>query len=334
MDGRIEHERKKKLLIENKLSEYPNYLTGFYYSMYEKTYNTKYSYVCSVIRFLNFLKNKNLNIDNGNIFINLKKSTIEEYLLSIDHKKINDKVVEISKSHQARELFAIKNFFEYLVDEEIIDNNPCNKIEIPKEKKETNIIALTPDEVAVIKKNICSGVGNKKAVSKQRKWKERDYAIIQFGLHTGCRVSAISEINIEDINFEKQLVKVTEKGRVERSILLDQSTIDAIKSWLPLREKLLNGYPKTNALFISNRRKRIEPVAINKIIKKYSYNIDKKITPHKMRSTYATNLYNITGDIYIVSNKLGHKSVNTTKRYARPSEEKDKMVTALMNNLY
>lgn len=298
--------------------------------MYEKTYNTKYSYICSVVRFLNFLKNKDLNINDKSVFVNVKKSTIEEYLLEV----VTSKKAEVSKSHQARELFAIKKFFEYLVDEEIISMNPCEKIEIPKTKKELNIIALTPTEVAEIKKNIESGVGSQRAMAKQKKWKERDYAIIQFGLHTGCRVSAISEINIEDIDFNKQTVKVVEKGRVERNILLDQNTIKAIKSWLPIRSQLLKGYTDNNALFISNRRTRLEPVAINKIIKKYSYNIDKKITPHKMRSTYATNLYDITGDIYIVSSKLGHKSVNTTKRYARPSEEKDKMVTDLMNDLY
>lgn len=299
--------------------------------MYEKTYNTKYSYICSVVRFLNFLQNKDLNINDKNIFTSVKKSIIEEYLLEM---AISKKNVEVSKSHQARELFAIKKFFGYLVDEEIILTNPCEKIEIPKTKKELNVIALTPTEVSEIKKNIENGVGSQKAMAKQKKWKERDYAIIQFGLHTGCRVSAISEINIEDIDFTKHVVKVVEKGRVERNILLDQNTIKAIESWLPIRNQLLKGYTDNNALFISNRRKRLEPVAINKIIKKYSYNIDKKITPHKMRSTYATNLYDITGDIYIVSSKLGHKSVNTTKRYARPSEEKDKMVTDLMNDLY
>ena len=330
MEGRIEHEQKKKILIENKLKYYPQYLRSFCFSMYEKTYNTKYSYICSVVRFLNFLKNKNLNINDKSIFVNVKKSTIEEYLLEV----VTSKKAEVSKSHQARELFAIKKFFEYLVDEEIILTNPCEKIEIPKTKKELNVIALTPTEVSEIKKNIENGVGSQKAMEKQKKWKERDYAIIQFGLHTGCRVSAISEINIEDIDFTKHVVKVVEKGRVERNILLDQNTIKAIESWLPIRNQLLKGYTDNNALFISNRRKRLEPVAINKIIKKYSYNIDKKITPHKMRSTYATNLYDITGDIYIVSSKLGHKSVNTTKRYARPSEEKDKMVTDLMNDLY
>lgn len=334
MKGRLEHEQKKKNLIENKIIYYPSYMRDFYYSMESKTYNTIYSYVTTVCNFLDYLINKNINIEDINIFNNIPRSIINEFFRQHRYIKKRGQICEASGSHRARELYGIKKFYSFLVNEGIVETNLCSEIEVPKDNKENNIISLNSDEVAEIEKNIKYGVGSNKAKARQKRWNKRDFAIVQMGFHTGLRVSALSEINIEDISFKNKNMRVIEKGHKEKVIFLDDSTLNSVKDWLNEREQLITGYLDDGALFISNKRKRLEPPAIRSLLQKYSYNINKHVTPHKMRSTLATNLYELTGDIYAVSNTLGHSRIETTKRYTEISDNRKREITNLTNTLY
>ena len=109
-------------------------------------------------------------------------------------------------------------------------------------------------------------------------------------------------------------------------------TINYLKDWCLTREELLKGFEETEALFISNRRIRISTQAIRKLLAKYTSNIDKHITPHKMRSTFATNVYSATGDSYATANALGHTSTSSTKRYALIEDEKKREIADIASD--
>lgn len=333
MQGRLEHELKRINLIEKKIDNYPSYMRDFYLSIKDKTYNTCYSYITTVCNFLDYLKGTGVDIQNLNSFKDLSENHIIEY--SELHKYIRKKgeLIEASESHRAREYFALKKFFRFLVKKKIIVDNPCNEMEAPKVNKKIAIVSLSPDEVTIIENNIKNGVGSDRAKARQKKWRKRDLAIVEIGFNSGLRVSAISEINAGDINFANNSIRVTEKGNIQKDIFLSNNSMIVIKEWLYERSKITNN--NNGALFISNADgRRLEPTAIRSLLKKYTYNIQKNVTPHKMRSTFATTAYEETKDIYGVSTALGHSRVETTKRYVQVSEPRQREIASMVNRAY
>ena len=154
--------------------------------------------------------------------------------------------------------------------------------------------------------------------------RERDLAMLTLFLGTGIRISECVGLNTDDIDFSINGFKVTRKGGNVVILYFSDEVATALKEYLAYRNGLKNVDPNEKALFLSLQRKRISVRAVQDLVKKYSRVITplKKITPHKLRSTYGTSLYRETQDIYIVADVLGHKDVNTTKKhYASISDE-------------
>lgn len=324
MSGRLE----KDLMIENKIrlivKEQPKIIAGYSQSFGRKTSNTKHIYIKHVINFCNYLK-REFDIDMNN-FTNIKSlnySHIVSYINYIKYHNPDGTYIMKEDCSCATELYAIKHFCKYLKLCKYIDYNPCDEVEMPKDKKNHKIISLTQDEIQMIKNNILNGVGTNKAKATQKKWINRDMCILFLGITTGLRVSAIANIDINDINFDEHYITTIEKGGVERTVFLSDKMIELLNVWLfDRKQMLLKHNTECDALFISSAKKRIGVNTIRDMIKKYTYNIDKKITPHKLRSTAATNLYDKTGDIYLVADVLGHKNIQNTRRYAQVSDNK------------
>ena len=324
MSGRFE----KDLNIENKIkqivSHQPKIINIYSQSFNNKTSNTKRAYIYHVINFCSYLK-REFNIDMNNIdnIKELNYSHIVSYLNYIKYHTPNGEYINKEDCSCSTELYAIKHFCKYLKLCKYIDNNPCDEIEVPKDKKVRKITSLTYEEIQIIKNNICNGVGSKRARATQEKWKNRDMCIVLLGITTGLRVSAIANIDVKDINFKENTIMTIEKGKDERVVFLSDKMMEILENWLCDREKILN---KCNidcdALFISSEKQRIGVTTIRDMLKKYTYNIDKHITPHKLRSTAATNLYEKTGDIYLVADVLGHSNIQNTRRYAKVSDNK------------
>jgi site-specific recombinase XerD len=326
-------------MIENKIKEIiktqPKIIGIYSQSFNNKTAATKMAYVGHVINFSSYLTREfDINFDD---IVNLKSlnySHIVSYIDYIKNHRPDGSYCNKEDCTCATELFAIKHFCKYLKLCRYIDYNPCDDIEIPKDKKNRKITSLTPEEIQKIKNNICNGVGSSKARATQEKWKNRDLCIVFLGITTGLRVSAIANIDIDDINFKEKYITTIEKGANERVVFLSDKMIDMINIWLKDREKMLDEYnTKCDALFISSARKRIGVTTIRDMISKYTYNINKKITPHKLRSTTATNLYNKTGDIYLVADVLGHKNIQNTRRYAQVSDDKRMLAANKLSDL-
>ena len=156
----------------------------------------------------------------------------------------------------------------------------------------------------------------------------RDNAIVTLFLGTGIRISELVGLNVEDFDFSQNAFKVTRKGGNQTILYFSREVADALKAWLQKRETL--GLDENeNAMFVSLQNKRICVRAVENLVKKFAKESTplKKISPHKLRSTFGTNLYRETKDIYIVADVLGHKDVNTTKKhYAAINEDMRKSV--------
>ena len=161
----------------------------------------------------------------------------------------------------------------------------------------------------------------------------RDLCIVMLGVTTGLRVAAITQINIEDIDFNNGTIHVIEKMNKSFDVIVGKNLMEVLKSWICDRQKYF-GNVNTNALFISQFGRRISYDAVRKLLIKYADGItDKNITPHCLRHTCATNLYEKTGDIYLASAQLHHSNVNTTMRYAEISNNKMKSANDVLDGL-
>ena len=201
----------------------------------------------------------------------------------------------------------------------MIEKNPTIFVDMPK-LHDKAIIRLDIDEVALLLDYVenCGKelTGQKKVY--YEKTKTRDLAILTLLLGTGIRVSECVGLDINDIDFKNSGIKVTRKGGSEMVIYFGEEVRNALENYLETTRASATPLPDhENALFLSTQRKRMGVQAIENMVKKYARQVtpNKKITPHKLRSTYGTSLYKETGDIYLVADVLGHKDVNTTKKH-------------------
>lgn len=312
MRGRKENKRKMELKIQEKIVGYPKYLKEFYYSLVQKSHTTKLRYINNAIRFIDEVDFDDLS--------DITSNTIQMYLNNIECYEENGEIKEITNTTKACICSSLCAFFNFLKMNNYIEENPFSKIERPKIDN-TEITFLTPEEVKIVEERILQGVGNQTAKSKQAKWKYRDLLLFRIPVVCGLRVTSLSEIDIDDIDMKNNTIMVTEKGNITKKIYLDDKTMMYINMWLIDREKLIND-SKCKIFFISNRKERITVRSIERIIEKYTQDIDgKHITPHKLRSTCGTNLYQNKKDIYLVASVLGHKTTAPTQRYAKIFDE-------------
>jgi site-specific recombinase XerD len=162
----------------------------------------------------------------------------------------------------------------------------------------------------------------------------RDLAILMLGVGTGIRVGALVQINIGDIDFKENTIHVIEKGGKERYLKFGANTRHVLSSWLVDRTTYFED-ADTDALFISQHRKRITTLGVNNLLTKYADGINgKHITAHKMRSTSATNMVKAGVDIQTIADILGHNAITTTQRYAAVLEQNKQNATNALDNLF
>lgn len=311
MKGRTEDKFVAEKKIQAKIKTMPNYMRKYYYSLNEKTHMTKTRYINNVIRFLSYLDNTNeVSIEQLN---SIESFDIQQYISDI---QFLDNGKELQSDGKALIYSSLNSFFTFLKRQKLIENNPFEYgIERPK-PKENDIVFLEPEEWAIVKSNIMNGVGSDRAKAKQKAWMYRDLLLFQIPIITGVRVTALTEISFDDINFEKHTINVIDKAR-HKVLFLDHETFGLLLVWMENRKNLMKGYDENGYLFISNQRKKMNIMSVEKIVEKYTYNLNKHITPHKLRSTCGTNMYRATKDIYLVADILGHTSTATTKKYTK-----------------
>lgn len=271
------------------------------------------------VKKVKFMKGKDISDITIDDVSTIEPVHIERYLSSIRHYEIDGKLYENNDRAKARKLSSIKSLFKFLFNRDLIPSDVSAKVSAPKIKLK-EIIRLDSEEV----ENVLSNAESQKPFLSERQskynrnQKERDVALLTLFLGTGIRVSELVGLNVTDVDFDTNSFVVTRKGGNRSILYFSDEVKDALKVWCDVRAKILEFAEKdTDALFISSQKKRISVRAVENIVKKYAKAVTplKKITPHKLRSTYGTSLYTATRDIYVVAEVLGHKDINTTKKH-------------------
>lgn len=319
--------------IGNYLSKLPDYCYDYFTGIENNTSSlTRLNYAMDLSVFFDYLEKFVIKKPKLEITLNdleqIQARNIESYLSYLSYYEIDGKMYKNDERGKARKLASIRSFFKYLFNHDLLSKNIASKVETPKlHNKE--IIRLEQDEVS----RMLDVVNNPTTFTERRKnynknTKERDNAIVTLFLGTGIRISELVGLDVEDFDFEQDAFKVTRKGGNQTILYFPHEVKYALEEWLEKRATLPLD-KNEHAMFVSLQNKRICTRAVENLVKKYAKETTplKKISPHKLRSTFGTNLYRETKDIYIVADVLGHKDVNTTKRhYAAISEDMRKSV--------
>jgi len=243
----------------------------------------------------------------------------------LDDGEISSKEISNHEYGIKRKYASLRAFYKYLFSERYIEGNTAALVPLPK-LHERAIIRLDIDEVARILDIAETGQSLPKTYKKYHNiTSKRDLAMLSLFLGTGIRISECVGLNIDDFDFEQNAFVVTRKGGKEVILYLSDEVADTLKDYLNERKDIETVPGHEDAFFLSIQRRRITQRAVENMVKKYAAiaaPLKKKISPHKLRSTFGTNLYRETGDIYLVADVLGHSDVNTTrKHYAAISED-------------
>lgn len=253
---------------------------------------------------------------------------IEEYLEYLSYYVKDDTEHQNSERGKMRKLASLRTFYNYYYRKELIQTNPASIVSMPKiHQKE--IVRLDIDEVAELLDEVELGDKlTKKEQNFHQKTKKRDLALLTLLLGTGIRVSECVGLDIDDVDLKNTGIKIRRKGGKEQIVYFSDEVAEALVDYMEERKTIIAETGHENALFLSLQKKRINVRSVENLVKKYSKLVTqlKNITPHKLRSTYGTNLYRETGDIYLVASVLGHSDINTTKKhYAAIEEERRRM---------
>ncbi len=249
--------------------------------------------------------------------------------LTLYMKESDSDEQRILRNHECgvmRKLSSLRSFFDYLFKAERIPGNIAALVSLPK-LHEKPILYLINDEVERLLETVNEG---EELTDRQKKYHQltrtRDVAILMLFLGTGIRVSECVGIDINDLDFHLNAILVTRKGGNQVILYYPAEVAQALQAYLAERRKIEPLPEHQNALFLSLQRKRISQRAVQLMVKKYcaiAVPLKKRMSPHKLRSTYATRLYSETEDIYLVADALGHSDVNTTrKHYAAMSDRR------------
>lgn len=291
---------------------------------------TRLSYAYDIRLFFEFLHEKNPVLSKKNItdyelavLDMVTREDIEEYLEYLSLYEHGDKEITNDERGKARKLSSLRSLYKYFYTSELISTNPPSLVAPPK-IHEKEIIRLEPDEVAVLLDMVEDGEKLTKSQLKfHNKTKYRDVALLTLLLGTGIRVSECVGLDIDSIDFNTHGILIKRKGGKEQMVYFGDEVYTALSDYLEIRANMIPEEGSEKALFLSIQNKRLCVRSVEKLVKKYASNVTtiKKITPHKLRSTYGTSLYRETGDIYLVADVLGHKDVNTTKKHYAAIED-------------
>ncbi len=335
------HEQQKQeniLHLRKLLKEFPPFVSEFFRGIEEKTSSkTRIGYAYDLRIFFNFLITEGKFSYNQIIDLTLQDlnsltvDDLEEFIEYLSYYSQLDenqnKFLEHKNNEKgkARKISAVRSIYQYFYRKRKLSNNPASLLEMPKIHEKV-ITRLEPNEVVNLLDEIDSGENlTKKQKDYHQKNRLRDIAIITLLLGTGMRVSECVGIDLADIDFDSNAIKITRKGGNQSILYFGDEVRSALLNYISQRNTLYPKATEENALFLSLQNKRITVRAVQNLVKKYSQLSVKlkNISPHKLRSTYGTNLYRESGDIYLVADALGHKDVNTTrKHYAQMDDDK------------
>jgi len=314
------------LKLREMLKELPQFIREYFRSLNDQTLpRTRLGYAYDLKIFFGFLSEEILSgtpVSDISItdIAGIESEHIEEFMEYLSYYIPSG---EVDTAHQnealgkSRKLAAVRGLFRHLYMKKKIMANPAELVAFPKVTQK-NITTLEVDEIARLLDEVDSGE-NLSPRQKQyhERTKLRDAAIITLLLGTGMRVSECVGLDLNDIDFDTNGLRVVRKGGDEMVLYFGDEVEAALKAYITSRIEIPVQPGHEGALFLSLQNRRITDRAIQNLVKKYASLITrlKNISPHKLRSTFGTQLYAETGDIYLVANVLGHADVNTTRKH-------------------
>ena len=327
-------ERKDNITMRLKelKNDLPYFCSEFFVGVENKTTPlTRINYAYDLRIFFDFLTKEVVEFVGRKVHqislmdLNLITAThLEIFLNYLSVYTYKGKTYHNDEKAKARKLSTLRSFFKYFYKKEKISANIPTKVDLPK-LHEKEIVKLEVDEML----NLLDQAETAYALTPMqqafhRHTSMRDFALISLLLGTGIRVSECVGLDIDDIDFNINGFKVIRKGGNQVVLYFSEEVADCLRKYIAERTKMKDVDQSERALFLSLQKKRISVRAVQNLVKKYSSVVTplKNISPHKLRSTYGTNLYKETKDIYVVADVLGHKDINTTKNhYAAMSED-------------
>ncbi|WP_049945237.1 tyrosine-type recombinase/integrase [Butyrivibrio sp. AC2005] len=301
--------------------------------------NTAYNYAHDILFFYQYIKETNpicekLEIEDITIDV-VKKLThqdITEYQIYIaaGHKKTNGVVKPASSSAIARKMAALRKYFKYLIRYDYLTEDPTIKAVSKKTDNDNKEIRrLNEEQVKQLVKAVSeTNVDSYHSRMLSEQTAKRDLAIIILLLRTGIRVSECVGLDLSDVDFETNTITIVRKGGAADELKINEMIRNTLKDYISTERPVLLQDEEDSALFISLKHRRLSLRSVEKMIEKYGkkagYN--KRLTPHTLRRTFGTSLYNNTGDIYMVASILGHKDINTTSKHYTAIDEKRKQM--------
>lgn len=279
--------------MDDLIDEYINYI----YIEKKLSNNTKDAYKRDLISFRNYLNNKEISKINS--------SDIKSYIKHLNDIKDKDRTI-------ARKIVSVRTFFDYLMMNKIIKENPCEKIESPKLRKSLPKVLSIED------------VNKLLSLKANTPLEYRNKAMIELMYDAGLRVSELVNLEVNNINLKDCYVRCFGKGKKERIVPLGDIAVEVLDKYINIyRDSLLKGY-FTDKLFISSYGKGITRQGFFKILKSEAkkVGITKEFSPHTLRHSFATHLLEYGADLSSISELLGHENIKTTQIYTHISNNK------------
>ena len=270
--------------------------------------NTIQSYKSDLDQFINFIEKKECDIKR------LSVDNINEFVYSFQNKGFE-------KTTISRKISSLSHFFNFLLEEKIIDLNPINHLEIPKQKKKLPIIL------------------SNKQVDKLLEFTKEDktpkgirlYTMIEILYATGIRITELVEMKLSSLYEDKNFLLIIGKGQKERLVPVSSQTRDTINVYLKIRKKFISDNNESKWIFPSKQSSKghITRQRFNQLLNKLNENGNlgiKRISPHKLRHAFATHLLSNGIDLRSLQQMLGHSDISTTQIYTHVLKERLKQV--------
>lgn len=335
MKGRLEHDLKISNEILEKIKYAPMYVQEWnnYLIAEEKTAATRKDFINKTLRFLSFIKKDICLVKLSDI----TQSAIVNYFSSLQTKNRNGKITYTSDSYKQTVWSCLNNFLNYLKQTGQIENNYMSLIKRPQNKDLIRInntrTLLSKEDFSAILNSVKKGVGTSKARIAQAPFRSRDMSIMLLFMTTGIRKTALTEINVSDIDIDTKTLVIVDKGDVEQKYHLSDMCCDAIKQWLCVRDDYAHFMEQ--ALFVSNNGNRMAGNTVDKLVKKYTEDaIGVPLSPHKLRAGFCSILYEEKGDIEFVRRSVGHSNVSTTMRYIVTDNKEREEASEIINSIF
>ena len=322
------------------LADLPDAAAEFIRSIQDTTQPlTRYAYARDIRMFLTYLTRENPRFSEKQPIAlrdeDFSLITARDFVMYLDYLTLyvdeNDAVITNQELGKMRKLCSLRSFFRYLYRNQRIPSNVSELVELPK-RHEKPILRLEIDEAARLLDAAESG---EQLTHQQKRFHEitqkRDLAMLSMFLGTGIRVSECVGLDLGDLDFDMGGFLVTRKGGNQMILYFPDEVLPPLKAYIEERKQLQPQPGHENALFLSLQKRRMSVRAVENMVKKYAAiaaPLKKRLSPHKLRSTFGTNLYNETGDIYLVADVLGHSDVNTTRRHYAAMDENRRRLAA------